>query len=96
MSHRTIGPVTTAAGLGGVSGAMIADALVALLVTAWPTLADVREPLTVLLTAALSLGGALVGGYLVPPQHPATTTEGEDTAPPAPATEHLDPPYMVG
>lgn len=84
-ARRTIGPVTTAAGLGGVSGAMIADALVALLVAAWPGLDPVREPMTVLLTAALALGGALVGGWLVPPQHPVTTTEGEDTAPPAQA-----------
>lgn len=92
-THRTIGPVTTAAGLGGVSGAMIADALVALLVAAWPGLDPVREPLTVLLTAALALGGALVGGWLVPPQHPVTTAEGEDTSPPQ---DYPDPPYMVG
>ena len=69
---RTIGPVTMGAGVGSVSLATVGASLASLIVHAWPSLEDVRDPITILLTAALTLAGALVGGWLVRAPEPDT------------------------
>src|SRR5699024_11561905 len=61
MAYRTVGPVTGAATAGGGLGAAIAQILVHYV----DSLAEVETAVTVVITVAL----ALIGGYLIPPQH---------------------------
>ena len=61
MANRTVGPVTGAATAGGGLGAAIAQILVHYV----DSLAEVETAVTIVITVAL----ALIGGYLIPPQH---------------------------
>lgn len=61
MQQRKIGPVSTAAGAGSGLG----GALAAILIHFIPSL----EPITVPVIIVIGVGLALIGGFLVPPQH---------------------------
>lgn len=60
LNKRSVGPVTGASASGGGLGAALSE----ILVHSFPSWQGIETPITVVLTVGL----ALIGGYLIPPK----------------------------